>query len=94
MKNLRFALATTLAIGALNVNAQQAQVLVTGSSIPRVVTDEALPVQIISREDIQRLGVVTTEELVQRLPALQSLGARHSNLDGAGGVTNYAQATP
>jgi iron complex outermembrane receptor protein len=70
------------------------EVVVTGSSIRRIVSDEALPVQVITKEEIQATGAVTTEELLAKLPALQSLGGAHSSLDGAGGVSNYGQATP
>lgn len=70
------------------------EVVVTGSSIRRIVSDEALPVQVITKEEIQSTGAVTTEELMAKLPALQSLGGSHSSIDGAGGNTAYGQATP
>lgn len=96
MKYSKVAVAVGMAVASMQAFAQSSssQVTVTGSAIPRIVTDEALPVQIITKEEIRTLGVVTTEELLQRLPALQSLGGSHSSLDGAGGVSNYAQSLP
>lgn len=86
-------------VGLTSTLAAQAQtrtdeVVVTGSSIRRIVSDEALPVQVFTKEEIQATGAVTTEELLQKLPALQSMGGSHSSIDGAGGLTNYGQATP
>lgn len=86
-------------VGLASTLAAQAQtrtdeVVVTGSSIRRIVSDEALPVQVFTKEEIQATGAVTTEELLQKLPALQSMGGSHSSIDGAGGLTNYGQATP
>jgi iron complex outermembrane recepter protein len=43
------------------------KILVTGSSIKRVEQDSALPIQIITREDIQREGISSTEQLIMAL---------------------------
>ncbi len=45
------------------------KVEVTGSNIPRPDGESALPVQIVTREDIRRSGAVTTPELIGRLSA-------------------------
>jgi iron complex outermembrane recepter protein len=42
---------------------------VTGSSIKRVVEEGALPVQIITREEISRAGITSAEQLVARIAA-------------------------
>jgi iron complex outermembrane receptor protein len=51
--------------------AQQAQrvekIEVTGSNIKRIEGETPLPVQIITREDIERSGAVTTEQLMQTI---------------------------
>ncbi|MBL0148470.1 MAG: TonB-dependent receptor [Ideonella sp.] len=54
----------------LLVQAQSAQrVEITGSSIKRVQTEGALPVQTISRDEIERSGIVSAEQLVARISA-------------------------
>ena len=45
------------------------RVVVTGSQIPRVDAETALPVQILRREDIERSGVMNVEEIVGRITA-------------------------
>src|SRR5262245_20821086 len=42
---------------------------ITGSSIKRVQDEGALPVQVITREDIQRQGIVNAEQLLMRISA-------------------------
>lgn len=69
------------------------EIIVTGSAIKRIVSDEALPVQIVTKDEIRSLGVSNTEELLKVLPAAQSMGGAHSSLDGAGGVSSYGRAT-
>ena len=45
------------------------RVVVTGSHIPQTDVETALPVQILTREDIERSGVTTVEQLLERVPA-------------------------
>ncbi|MEO5733345.1 MAG: TonB-dependent receptor [Rubrivivax sp.] len=42
---------------------------ITGSSIKRIQTEGALPVQTITREEIQQQGIVSAEQLVARISA-------------------------
>lgn len=51
------------------------RVVVTGSSIKRIDGETALPVQILKREDIERTGASSTEELVKQLSSLSSAGS-------------------
>jgi iron complex outermembrane recepter protein len=51
------------------------RVEVTGSNIRRVEGEGALPVTVITREDIQRSGATTPMELLQQISANNSLGA-------------------
>jgi iron complex outermembrane recepter protein len=55
-----------------HVSAQTAEpqrVEITGSSIKRIQSEGALPIQTISREEIERAGVSSAEQLVARLSA-------------------------
>ncbi|MBI3523186.1 MAG: TonB-dependent receptor [Betaproteobacteria bacterium] len=53
---------------ASTVQAQQPErITITGSSISRVATENALPIQVISQEDIKRSGVTTTADLMDKL---------------------------
>ena len=45
------------------------RVVITGSRIPRADAETALPVQIISREQIERSGAFSVEELLSRISA-------------------------
>ena len=50
------------------------RVEVTGSSIKRIEGETALPVQVITREDIQRTGASNVEQLMQTVSAAASSG--------------------
>jgi iron complex outermembrane receptor protein len=54
--------------------AERQKVEVTGTSIKRVDAETALPVQVITRDDIQKSGATTAMELIDRISAAQSLG--------------------
>src|SRR5678816_1702604 len=73
-KKLASALAHILGAGgaaalvAVPAQAQQdIRVEVTGSNIKRVEAEGALPVSVITKQDIQRSGVQTTMELMDKL---------------------------
>src|SRR5260221_7083711 len=51
------------------------RVEVTGSSIKRIEAETALPVQILRRDDIDRIGATTTEELLHYVTATTSAGS-------------------
>ncbi len=87
---------TGLTLGALPAFAQTAQldrVEITGSSIKRVESEGALQVQIITRTEIDRLGVQTTEQLLQTVSAMSSSGQTQNSTGvslstyGASGVS-------
>ncbi len=82
--------AGAMASGAL---AQQGleRVEITGSSIRRVEAETALPIQTITRQEIERTGATSTEELMNSISSLSSAGAT-SNSTGAGSST-YGLAT-
>jgi iron complex outermembrane receptor protein len=80
-----YAVATVLGSGLMLPHLAAAQtdtdapkmerVVVTGSSIKRIDGETALPVQILKREDIERTGAATTEELVKQISAFSSAGS-------------------
>ena len=75
---LMLAFGGSLALGAAPALAQQAaqldRVEITGSSIKRVEAEGALQVQTITKAEIDRLGVQTTEQLLQTVSAMSSSG--------------------
>ncbi len=79
MNHNRILTAILCAFGASAASAQQPQtterVEITGSSIKRIEGETALPVQILTREDIQRTGAANVEQLMQTIAANSSSGA-------------------
>ena len=62
------------------------RVEITGSAIRRVDAEGALPVTIITREQIARSGATNTEELINSVAAISSMNAIN-NATGAGSST-------
>lgn len=95
MKKTRVALAVAHACGALALAtagqaafAQEAKVErveVTGSSIKRIAAEGALPVQVISKEEIVKSGVTSTADLIQNIPAMQGFTTSSDSVGGSGG---------
>jgi iron complex outermembrane receptor protein len=56
-----------LAGQALAQSAAPQRVTITGSSIKRIATEGALPVQVISRTELDRQGIVSAEQLIATL---------------------------
>ena len=97
-KQVAAAIALSLGAGGVSTlvapaQAQDLRIDVTGSNIRRVGGDGALPVQIITREDIEREGIQTAFGVVERLSANSSIGGL--NLQGSEGATlaGYASAS-
>jgi len=96
MKKLSLALAKTLGVGlAVSVAtapalAQQTaqtkeRIEVTGSNIKRVEGESALPVTVISKQDIANSGISTAQDLLDRLPINSSNGSfNEAGGEGAG----------
>ncbi len=77
---------------ALPAMAQQTleRVEITGSSIKRIDAETALPVQVITREQIQRSGAINVEQLLQTISSISSSGGlTTSSASGAttGGIS-------
>ena len=67
------------------------KVEVTGSSIKRIDAETALPVQVLRREDIERVGASTTEELLKQVTATTSAGS--IQVAQANGTITTSQST-
>ena len=92
-KGLMLAFGGSVALAGLPALAQQAaapaqldRVEITGSSIKRIEGEGATEVQIITKQDIDRLGVQTTEQLLQTISAMSS-GSQTQLSTGAGTST-------
>ncbi|MTW08982.1 TonB-dependent receptor [Pseudoduganella eburnea] len=62
--------AVLLALGSMSLDAYaqtMPRVEITGSSIKRIEGETALPVEVIKREDIEKTGVTTASELLQKI---------------------------
>ncbi len=78
------AISTMVATPAMAQDATQ-RVEVTGSSIKRVVSEGALPVQTFTQEDIKRSGVTTVTDFIQQLPVMQGFTVAADSVGGGGG---------
>ena len=61
------------------------KVVVTGSSIKRIEGETALPILLISREDIKRAGVSSVEELLKTISTTSTSGSTSVANTAAGG---------
>ena len=61
-----------LSAGAFAQTTASQRVEITGSSIKRIAAEGALPVQVITRQDLERQGIVTAEQLIGSLSAIGS----------------------
>ncbi|MES2126149.1 MAG: TonB-dependent receptor [Pseudomonadota bacterium] len=85
-RSLRLLFAGTVAIGG-SAQAQEAvqKVVVTGSSIKRIAAEGALPVQTVTRAQIDQLGVTNVADLVAALPSMQGFTTASASINGGGG---------
>ncbi|MEP7183986.1 MAG: TonB-dependent receptor [Betaproteobacteria bacterium] len=96
-KKLAGALAYALGAGGAfvlagtSVQAADIKVDVTGSSIRRVEAEGALPVTVITREEIGRTGAINAEQLLQTVAVLSSLSA--TQLSMGAGLSTYGQSS-
>ena len=72
------------------------RVEITGSSIKRIQKEGALPVQVLSQEEIKKTGATSATDLLQALPAMQGFvpAASSINTGGAGGTTASLHSLP
>jgi iron complex outermembrane receptor protein len=71
--------------------AQDMKVTVTGTSIARVEAETALPVTVLTREDIARTGAVTADQLLNSVAAINTLGA--TVLATGAGTSTFGQSS-
>jgi iron complex outermembrane recepter protein len=86
MKRHCIAAAAAALVAALPAFAQDTQrIEITGSSIKRIDAETALPVQVLTRQDIQKSGATNVEQLMLTIGANTSSGAQMAN--GASSAT-------
>ena len=95
LKKTQICTAAAVAMGGALLSqplwAQESQrVEITGSSIKRISAEGALPVTVVTRSDIERTGVATTEELVMQITAVSSAGGQVNA--GQSGLTTYGRS--
>jgi iron complex outermembrane receptor protein len=78
------ACAASLPLAAWSQTQQMERVEITGSSIKRIDAETALPVQVITREQIQRSGAANVEQLLQTVSAVASSGGLTSSSASSG----------
>jgi iron complex outermembrane receptor protein len=83
-----FAIGTMATQGAWAQSSQRVEV--TGSSIKRIAAEGALPVITINREEIDRSGATSTQELIQNLPSMQGFISSANSVNGGGGGVTTA----
>ena len=96
-RSLRLMFSGSVAVGMLAAFPAMAQtadapiqrVEITGSSIKRLATETVLPVTVIKREDIERTGATTAQDLVNLIPGNFG-GTVAANNVGATGVPSSA----
>src|SRR5437764_13130487 len=98
-KKVASALAYVLGVGgaatliAGPAQAADIRVDVTGSNIRRIEGEGALPVQIITRGDIEREGLQTAMSVVERLSANSSIGGLNLQASEGATLTGFASAS-
>lgn len=81
---------------AVAQTAQKERIEITGSNIKRIQAEGALPIQIISRQEIERAGISSAEQLIQHLEAngngLDNLASNSDVVAGAARGNNGASS--
>lgn len=76
---------------SLNAHAENEplqRIEVTGSSIKRIAAEGALPVQVISSEQIRKSGATSVAEVIQKLPAMQGFSVADTAIgSNSGGIS-------
>lgn len=90
---LAHVLGGTALITGLPVAAQDIRVEVTGSHIKRIEVEGALPIQVITRAEIEREGIQTAQALVERLSVNSSIGGINLSGSEGGSLVGYQAAS-
>jgi iron complex outermembrane receptor protein len=92
LRALGAGVAVTLAAPAFAQQAQKIEKIeITGSNIKRIEGETALPVTVISREQLEQEGIQTAMEAIERLSSNSSVGG--INLQGSIGATGVGYAS-
>jgi len=92
--SIRLLLLAGASLCAQTVLAQQAppatdttleKIEITGSLIKRIEAESAVPVQVLTKADIEKSGATSVTDLIQNLPAMQGWLAPSNSVNGAGG---------
>ncbi len=97
-RSVRLVCAGGLVLGMQAASAQTAEapadtmtrVEITGSSIKRIAKEGSLPVQTLSRADIEQSGVNNVADLVAQLPSMQGFITSSASVNGGGGGVQTA----
>jgi iron complex outermembrane recepter protein len=93
-RSCRTATAVAAALCALTAAAQETQrIEITGSAIKRIDREQALPVTVITRDDIARSGATTAADLLDRLPLSNGQGYNVGIAIGDGARPGFAGAS-
>ena len=81
-----------LALPALaqEANASIQRVEITGSAVKRIAVEGALPVQTLSKAQIEQTGATTVADLVATLPSMQGFVTSSTSINGGGGGVQTA----
>src|SRR4051812_26741987 len=60
------------------------EIVVIGSAIKRKDLEGALPVQVLTKKELENTGVVTTTELMDKIPAMQGFTSVGDSVGGGG----------
>ena len=85
------AIAAAFPLAAWSQTQQFERVEITGSSIKRIDAETALPVQVITRDQIQKSGAANVEQLLQTISSISSSGGLSSS-STAGATTGGISA--
>lgn len=83
LSNLGLALSCSYAQAQEDKQTQKVEI--TGSSIKRINSETALPVQTLSRADIEKSGASNVEALIAALPSMQGFSTANQTINGGGG---------
>ena len=89
-RSVRLICAGGLALGMQSAMAQSAdtpvqRVEITGSSIKRITAEGALPVQTLTKAQIEQSGAASVADLIATLPSMQGFTTSSMSVNGGGG---------
>ena len=86
-RSVRLMFMAGLGVAALPAMAEEniQRVEITGSAVKRVAVEGALPVQTLSKAQIEQTGATTVADLVATLPSMQGFVTSSASINGGGG---------